>query len=272
MAQHSTFGRCMTCVGHASTTTTADWVAGIFESSRQAAPILRNCVPSACLAAHCPDSPEHTYTHNKHTTPRLLLPSGCILSLILSRAMRLAPSPTFACLPPLPPEHKTQFSAAPACPAVWPPLIHLPTCPPPCPSTHHPIPTNPRFPSLLMSLTLCFVLSLTPASLPPSPKAPNTVLSCPLPSSSHACYTVSTELTYSHIPCFPSHLEPDDALCSVPDLGADDLRVSFILELVVETLPRTLIRIRNSHLNNRDTRHVHTHGILTCAPRLFECA
>lgn len=179
MAQHSRFGRCMTCVGHAATTTTADWVAGILESSRQAAPILRNCVLSACLAAHCPDSPEHTYTHNKHTTPRLLLPSGCILSLMLSRAMRLAPSPTFACLPPLPPEHKTQFSAAPACLAVCPPLIHLPTCPPPCPSTHHPIPTNPRFPSHQQHDA---VLRFVPNPCQPASLAQSTKHSTQLPS------------------------------------------------------------------------------------------
>jgi hypothetical protein len=51
-------------------------------------------------------------------------------------------------------------------------------------------------------------------------------------------------------PCqsFRSHLEPYDALCPIPDLGADDLRVALILELVVEALPSTLIRVRNGHL------------------------
>jgi len=45
-----------------------------------------------------------------------------------------------------------------------------------------------------------------------------------------------------------SHLEPDDSSGTVPDFGADDLRVALVLELVMEALPGAFIRVGNRHL------------------------
>ncbi len=45
-----------------------------------------------------------------------------------------------------------------------------------------------------------------------------------------------------------THLEPHDALGTVADLGADDLWVALVLELVVEAFPGPLIRVGDCHL------------------------
>lgn len=61
-------------------------------------------------------------------------------------------------------------------------------------------------------------------------------------------YTLSVcPHTTHHTP----HLEPHDALGAVPDLGADDLGVALVLELVVEALPGTLVRVRDRHLRDK---------------------
>jgi hypothetical protein len=65
-----------------------------------------------------------------------------------------------------------------------------------------------------------------------------------------------------------THLEPDDALGPIPDLGADDLRVALILELVVEALPRTLVRVGDGHLATHHTT-THPHNTNCCTPTLF---